>query len=459
MAGRATAPRMHEFGSSGVRGVAFRELSPADALAIAQAAGSVLDAPRLALARDTRLTGQTLADAVASGLTSVGADVDRLGIVPTPALQAYCEAEGVPGVMVTASHNPPEYNGCKLVGSDGVELTRDVLDDVEAAIAAGVEPVAWDATGASREVDGAIRRYREQLVAAVDAAAIADADLTVAIDPGHGAGALASPAIFRELGCRVLTLNAQPDGRFPGRDPEPVETTLGDLQRLVRTSDADLGVAHDGDADRAILVDETGDLIPGGVALAALTDATVAAGDVVVSAVNVTQRLVDVVEDAGASLELTRIGSTYLITAIRDRLAAGDRVPVAGENNGGVLFPDYRVARDGAYTAARFCELLTDAPASEVVAPYDGYANLRRDVPYADEADREAMLEAIAKAAADADAERDETDGIRLDYGDAWVLARPSGTEPVVRVYAEARDADRAETLADWLADVARDAV
>jgi phosphomannomutase/phosphoglucomutase len=449
---------MHEFGSSGVRGVAYTELSPADALAIAQAAGRVLGAGRVAVARDTRLSGESLAAAVASGLTSVGADVDRLGVAPTPALQAYCEAEAVPGVMVTASHNPPEYNGLKLVGADGVELTRDDLDDVEGAIAASVEPGAWDDTGESRSVDGAVRRYREGLLAAVDRDAIASADLTVAIDPGHGAGALASPDFFRELGCGVLTVNAQPDGRFPGRDPEPVEATLGDLRRLVRTSDADLGIAHDGDADRAIFVDERGELVPGGAGFAVLAEAVVEPGDVVVSAVNVSQRVVDVVERAGAALELTRIGSTYLITAIRQRLAAGDRVAIAGENNGGVLVPDYRIARDGAYTAARFCELLVDRSASEVVAPVDDYATVRRDLEYGSETQRAAMLEAIETAARSADADRDETDGIRLDFGDAWVLARPSGTEPVVRVYAEGRDADRAAELADWLAGVATDA-
>ncbi len=449
---------MHEFGSSGVRGVAYTELSPGDALAIAQAAGHVFTAKHVALARDTRLSGGTLANAVASGLASVGADVDRLGVAPTPALQAYCEVESVPGVMVTASHNPPAYNGLKLVGGEGVELTRDDLDEVERAIATGVDPGPWDETGETRSVDGAVRRYREQLLAAVDRDAIASANLTVAIDPGHGAGALSSPDIFRELGCRVLTINAQPDGRFPGRNPEPVQSTLGDLRRLVVTSEADLGIAHDGDADRAIFVDETGDVIPGGAALAVLADAMVEAGDVVVSAANVSQRVVDVVERAGAELELTRIGSTYLISAIRKRLAAGDRVPIAGENNGGILVPDYRIARDGAYTAARFCELLVDRTASEAVAPVDGYTTVRRDLEYESRAERALMLEAIETAAETSDAERDETDGIRLDFGDAWVLARPSGTEPVVRVYAEAREADRAEELADWLAGAAAEA-
>ncbi len=443
---------MNGFGSSGVRGVAYAELSPADALTIADAAAAVLDPTRMAIARDTRLTGEAFADAVASGLASAGVDVDRLGVLPTPGLQVYCEGEGVPGVMVTASHNPPEYNGIKLVGADGVELDRETLDQIEAAIAGPTNPAAWDETGRVRRIESAARRYREQLLAAVDRAAIAEAGLTVAIDPGHGAGALTSPELFRELGCTVHTINAQPDGRFPGRNPEPVAENLPELRRLVRTTDADLGIAHDGDADRAIFVDETGAHVEGGAALAALAAAELEAGDVVVSAVNATQRLVDVCETAGASLRLTPIGSTNIIGTIRDRQAAGDHVPVAGEGNGGILFPDYRIARDGAYTAARFLELVADRPASEVLAPYDGYANVRRDVPYETNAQLEEMLAAIEQAAADADADLDRTDGARLDYGDAWVLARPSGTEPVVRVYAEARGENRANELADWLA-------
>ncbi|MHB9287542.1 phosphoglucosamine mutase [Halobacteriales archaeon Cl-PHB] len=442
---------MTAFGSSGVRGVANDELTPADVLAIAQAAGSVLGADRMALARDTRATGSTFADAVASGLASVGADVDRLGIVPTPGLQAYCEREAIPGVMVTASHNPPEYNGVKLVGDSGVELTRSALDEVETAIDRGNGRVAWDQTGQTRRVDGAREDYCEQVVEAVDTERIAAADLTVALDPGHGAGSLTSPALFRDLGCEVLTVNAQPDGRFPGRDPEPVEANLSELKRLVRTTDADLGIGHDGDADRAIFVDEAGDYVEGDAALAALAAAELRSGDVVVSAVNASQRLVDVATAAGADLELTPIGSTYLISAIRERQSAGKHIPIAGEGNGGILFPDYRIARDGAYTAARFLELVAGQSASAVAAGYDDYHNVRRDVPYVGESERRAMVDAIEGAAADADAAVDETDGYRLDYGDAWVLARPSGTEPVIRVYAEARETDRAEELAAGL--------
>ena len=444
---------MNVFGSSGVRGVVGETLTPSFVVEIAQAAGAEFEAEHAAVARDTRLTGPMFADSVAAGLTSVGLDVDCLDVVPTPGLQAYCEREGVPGVMVTASHNPPEYNGIKLIGPDGVELARDRLAAVEARLEDDPELVDWEGTGSTRSVEDARESYREEVLGAVDRAAIAAADLTVAVDPGHGAGSLTSPDFFRELGCSVLTVNAQPDGHFPGRDPEPVEANLGDLKRLVETTDVDLGVAHDGDADRAIFVDEQGEFVEGDAAFAALAAAELEAGDVAVSAVNASQRLLDVVENIDAELRLTPIGSTNIITAIRDLESDGRTVPIAGEGNGGILFPAYRVARDGAYTAARFCELLTERSASDVAAEYDDYYNVRHNIEYTDEDERAAMLDAIEDQARYTGGELSTTDGFRLDYGDAWVLARPSGTEPVIRVYAEAREQERAANLAESMVE------
>jgi phosphomannomutase/phosphoglucomutase len=445
---------MNVFGSSGVRGVALDELTPADTVELAQAAGAVFRDrnARVAVGRDSRLTGELFVHAVASGLASVGCDVDCLGVVPTPSLQAYCEQAGVPGVMVTASHNPPEFNGIKLIGDNGVELTRDTLERVESHLEAESAMTTWDKAGEIRSTEGANSAYREQLLEAVDRDRIAGAELTVALDPGHGAGSLTSPGLFRELGCTVKTINAQPDGRFPGRDPEPVQENLAELGRLVESAGADIGIAHDGDADRAIFFDETGAFVDGDAALAALTAPELDAGDTVVSAVNASQRLVDVTTDADASLRLTPIGSTHLITAIRELQAAGETVSIAGEGNGGIIYPSYRVARDGAYTAARLCELIVETPLSELIAPYDGYANVRRNISYDTDEEREAMIDAISAVAEEADATLDTTDGYRLDYGDAWVLARPSGTEPVIRVYAEARSQERAETLVDQMA-------
>ena len=446
---------MKVFGSSGTRGVANEELTPGFVLRVAKAAGSVWRADRVAVARDTRTTGRMLENAAVAGLQSIGADVDRLGVLPTPGTQAYAEREAVPAVMVTASHNPAEYNGVKLVGSDGVELAVDDLERVERKFSTEqFDDAAWDEVGADRTVESAARTYLDQLYDAVDIDAIADADLTVALDPGHGAGSLTSPEFYRELGCDVVTVNSQPDGHFPGREPEPVREHLEDLGRLVEAADADVGIAHDGDADRAIFFDETGEYVEGDAALAALAAAELGEGDTTVSAVNVSQRLVDVCERTGAELELTPIGSTQIMTRIRQLEAEGERVPVAGEGNGGIIFPGYRTTRDGAYTGARFLELLADSDqaASEVVAPYSDYHNVRVNVGYDDDAERDALLDAAESRALDADANRTTIDGYRLDYGDAWVLVRPSGTEPVVRIYAESTDREHAEELAEAFA-------
>ncbi|WP_336342843.1 phosphoglucosamine mutase [Halalkalicoccus ordinarius] len=450
---------MDVFGSSGTRGVANEEITPTFALQVAATAGAVWDVDRVAIARDTRNTGPMLEHAATSGLQSVGTDVDRLGVLPTPGAQAYARRESVPVVMITASHNPPEYNGIKLIGPDGIELSVSELEAVEEAfLADGVESTSWDDVGQERRIDDAADRYVEGVLEAVDRGRIADADLTVAIDPGHGAAASTSPELFRRLGCRVLTINAQPDGRFPGRNPEPVERNLGDLGRLVATSDADVGIAHDGDGDRAIFFAEDGSYVEGDAALAALASAELSAGDTTVAAVNVSQRLVDVCNDTDAILELTPIGSTYITSRIQQLRAEGVSVPIAGEGNGGIYFPEYSLARDGAYIGARFLELVAERPASEVIAPFGGYHNVRRKLTYASDAERTAMLEAVERVAEESEASLNATDGVRLNYDDGWVLARPSGTEPVVRIYAESREERRAEALADRLYDAANEA-
>jgi phosphomannomutase/phosphoglucomutase len=449
---------MKVFGSSGVRGVVNEELTPAFVSRVAMAAGSVFSATgntRVALGRDTRITGELLADSAVSGLGSVGCDIDDIGVLPTPALQAYAEREGIPALMVTASHNPPEYNGVKLFDASGVELVRNKLEQVEdRLLTERFSTVPWDQTGHRLSVEDARRNYIDSILDAVDRAYIEEAELTVAIDPGHGSGVLTSPQLFRELGCSVITVNAQPDGYFPGRDPEPVESNLADLRRLVATTDADVGIAHDGDADRAIFVDEQGEHIEGDAALAALAAAELEPGDVTVSAVNVSQRLVDVVEERGASLERTPIGSTNIVSHIRKLITEGKSVPVAGEGNGGILFPDYRHSRDGAYTAARFCELLGDRTASEIAADHANYENVRYNISYEDDVERERLLDTVEETARTADADLDTTDGYRLDYDDSWVLVRPSGTEPIIRIYAEAHDHEQSAELAGWIRDI-----
>ncbi|MFB6194176.1 MAG: phosphoglucosamine mutase [Halobaculum sp.] len=457
---------MQIFGSSGTRGRVGTEFTPEFVVGIAAAAATELDAARIAIGRDTRTTSPTFADAAAAGVAGIGTDVARLGVVPTPGVARYCAEHGVPGIVVTASHNPPAYNGIKLLGADGSGLSVATLERVESHLLnESFDRAGWETVGTRTRVSGAADAYADDVIAALDGDSVAEADLTVAVDPGHGAGCDVAPRVYRELGCEVVTLNAQPDGRFPGRSPEPVPDELRDLERLVRARDADVGVAHDGDADRAVFVDETGTVVPAEASLAALAERAATAGDTVVSAVNVSQRLVDACERVGAQLELTPIGATNITTRVQELWDEGRRVPLAGEGNGGVFYPDYRLARDGAFVAGKFLELLaeTDRTASEIAGRYADYHAVRHNLGYDTEADRDAMLAAAERFAErerrEAAAEITTIDGYRLDYGDAWVLVRPSGTEPKVRVYAESDDPERAAELADAARDALRSAV
>jgi phosphomannomutase/phosphoglucomutase len=448
---------MDVFGSSGVRGVVNEGLTPTLVLRIAQAAGTVWNRKRVAIARDTRLSGGMFTDAAASGLRSVGSDVGHLGCVPTPAAQFYAERESIPAVLITASHNPPQFNGVKLVGADGVGLPVEALERVERTLVEeSFDRVSWEHVGSARSISSLGQDYVSAVASAVDREGIADAAPTVVVDPGHGAGCETSPLLFRRLGCDVRTVNATPDGRFPARQSEPKGDALADCARLVEAADADLGILHDGDADRAVFVDETGTPIDASASLAALAAAELEAGDTMVSAVNVSQCVVDAVSDAGADLELTPIGATHLSSRIRELQADGRTVPIAGEGNGGIFFPPYRTARDGAYTAARFLELVVDSSASAVIEPYDGYQFLQDNLEYEDESHRESMLEAAAEWARAQDGTLDTKDGYRVDFGDAWALVRESGTEPLVRAYAESRTRDRAESLLDSMTSALR---
>jgi phosphomannomutase/phosphoglucomutase len=433
----------------GIRGAANETVTAERVFELARAAATYWEADRIAVGRDTRTTSEMFDHLATAGVENVGVAVDRLGVVPTPALQHYVETRSIPGLQITASHNPPDHNGVKLIGRDGSVLEPSAVDAVASLAEAGAPTAPPESTGHSRPVEGATDEYVESVVESVDSEAIGEAAPTVVVDPGNGAGALTSPTLFRRLGCRVYTLNAQPDGTFPGRNPEPVEDELTELLALVAASDADLGIAHDGDADRVVFVDETGEFVDGNAAFAALAAAELEAGDTVVTTCNASLRLRDVVAAAGGTVEYTPIGNTYVLSRTRELREQGISVPIAGEGNGGIVYPDHRLGRDGGYVAARFLESLADRPASELFEPHRGYSFERENVPYEDETEREAIMQRAEAWAASADGEETTLDGYRVDFEESWALVRPSGTEPYVRVYAEATSQRAAAELAN----------
>jgi phosphomannomutase/phosphoglucomutase len=436
------------FGRMGIRGEANVTVTAERVFELARAATVYWEAARVAVGRDTRTTGEMFDHVATAGVENAGTEVDRLGVVPTPALQRYVETRSIPGLQITASHNPPDHNGVKLVGRDGSVLEPTAVDAVASLAEEGAPTAPPESTGQSRTVEGANDEYVESVVESVDREAIREAAPTVVVDPGNGAGSLTSPALFRRLGCQVKTLNANPDGAFPSRDPEPVEAELSELLSFVATSDADLGIAHDGDADRVVFVDESGAFVDGNAAFAALAAAELDDGETVVTTCNASLRLRDVAEAAGGTVEYTPIGNTYVLSRTRELREAGVSVPIAGEGNGGIVYPAHRLGRDGGYVAARFLELLADRSASDLLEPHRGYSFERENVPYDGESNREAIMERAEAWAASADGEHTTLDGYRVDFEESWALVRPSGTEPYVRVYAEAKTPQEATELA-----------
>jgi len=435
------------FGTNGIRGVVGEMMNADLAVKVGRAIGTFFEGGSVGLARDPRLSGPMLARAAASGLMSAGCDVIDLGMVPTPCAQYFVAKSGhlKGAVVVTASHNPREFNGLKAIDARGMEMRREDEEVIEAIYFENrFHAAAWADVGSGRTDDTAISRYMEGIRAKIDAEAIGKQNPLVVIDPGNGAGCVVTPYLLRSLGCRVLTLNAQPDGAFPGRLPEPTPDHLGDLMRLVSEVHADLGIAHDGDADRATFVDDKGAFVVGDKALALLAQAAVKSrGGAVVTPVSTSSVVEDVVRAAGAKVIRTRVGSPIVARTMFESGAV-----FGGEENGGVIFPDHQFCRDGAMSAAKMLELLAHEgkSLSALVAALPQYHIKKANVAVPVER-REAVLTSIVEFAKGRKV--DTTDGVKILEGDGAVLVRPSGTEPIFRVYAEAKTPARADALAD----------
>lgn len=442
------------FGSSGARGVVNEELAPGDILQIAAVTVSFWKTSRVAIGRDTRIASESFANAASAGAASAGADIERLGIIPTPGFQRYLHDVGTPGIMITASHNPPRYAGVKLFDDEGIELGGERLDAVEKAVASNDQsPTTWEHLGHEERNDTAIDCYLDAVRDAIDGERIQAVAPTVAIDPGHGAGCRTTARFCREMGCRVFSVNDTPDGRFPGRKPEPVPEVLEDLCRLTVANDAIVGIAHDGDADRAVFVDANGDVVTGDTILAILATELVKEGDVVVSAVNASDRLATAVETNGGRLDRTPIGSANIVSRVRELTASGESVPLAGEGNGGIFLPTHGLVRDGLLVAAIVLGLAIERPLHDRAADHTGYHLIRQELSYSSETEKQRMLAALDRIARTTAGTVNRTDGVRIGYDDGWALARASGTEPVIRVVAESTSADQAASYVDEMVD------
>jgi phosphomannomutase len=404
--------------------------------------------PAVVLGRDARTSGPMFAHAAAAGLMSVGVDVIDVGVVPTPTVQLAVEHHHAgAGLILTASHNPIEWNALKFVGPDGIFLDAEAGARVRALAEEGPPRMGWDGIGTLREDRDAVRRHLDAVLAlpVIDAEAIRARAFHVALDCVRGAGASAIPPLLERLGCRVSAINLEPDGRFP-RPPEPVPENLGELGELVRRSGADIGLAVDPDVDRLALVDERGEPIGEDYTLAfavrSVLDRRTSEATIPTVVINLSTSLVveDAARAAGARVVRTPVGEAHVARAIRD-----ERAVIGGEGNGGVMFPALHIGRDAPLGVALILHLLATSgvTVSALVKSSPRYTIVKAKGPRGPALAR-LYHELRARFP---DAEADERDGLRLSWADRWLHVRPSGTEPIVRLIAEAPTPAAADSL------------
>ena len=451
---------MRLFGTNGIREVVGETLTaPFVTRVVGAIAAQVPVGAPIVVGRDARTSSVAFAQIASATLALAGHRVVDVGLLPTPAVQwMVVHHRAQLGVILTASHNPPEFNGVKCIAADGLEVPRSVEEAIEAAVERGEAPaVPFDRVGEVTTDPSGAGRYVDAILGQVDVRAIAARRLTVVLDCGNGASTVTSPTLLRRLGCRVISLNGQADGTFPGHLSEPTEANLVDLRRIVPAVGADLGIAHDGDADRAVFVEAGGRYVPGEEILTLLARDAVerAHGGVVVTPVSASQTVEDAVGPLNGTVLYTRVGSPAVTRAMLEHHAV-----FGGEENGGLILPKHQLARDGAMTAAAVLDLMARRGAS--------LAELLRDLPRytlvkektACPAPLRSAVQDRVASALERDSDRVVTiDGVKAFREGGWVLIRPSGTEPLFRIFAESKDPVTARRIADHGLAVVRAAV
>ncbi|MDR2720003.1 MAG: phosphoglucosamine mutase [Nitrososphaerota archaeon] len=436
------------FGTNGVRGLANVELTPDMAVKIGLAIGTFFGKKNLLLGYDARTSGPMLARAVTAGLTATGCNVYFVGMAPTPSLQFAVKNHKIDGgIIITASHNPAEYNGIKVIWSDGIEISHEQEAEIEKIYFDNNTIFAsWDKIGEQKELADINGEYITAIKTHVDIEEINKKQFHIVIDAANSVGGLTTPILIRELGCKVTSINANIDGTFPGREPEPRPESLGDLAATVKAIGADMGVAFDGDADRSIFVGENGEIYMGDKTFAVVLKQFLLKnkGATIVTPVSSSTLIKDTVDVYGGKIEWTTVGSVTVSQKMKEINAK-----LGGEENGGVFYGAHQSVRDGAMTTALLLDIMakTGKKLSELVAEQPQYFIEKSKVECPNE--KKTVLQ--AKIYEQVKNENISTiDGIKIWFNDkSAILIRASGTEPVYRLYAEAKNREKAVKLVE----------
>jgi phosphomannomutase len=448
-------------GVAGVRGIVGTDLTPEVVSRWAAAFGTWAKGGKVVLGRDARTSGPMFARAATAGLMSVGCRVIDVGLVPTPTVQLAVEhTRAAGGIILTASHNPIEWNALKFVGPDGIYLgVEDGARVAELARDGQMTRATYASVGEVTADPDAVERHLDDLLAlrGLDVKAIRRRRFRVALDTVRGAGGVVMPELLERLGCRVAAINLETDGRFP-RPPEPLPEHLKPLGALVRRHKADVGIAVDPDVDRLAVVDERGKPIGEDYTLAFAVRAVLGGRAVpkglplgrgrkggkqtVVCNLSTSLVVEDAAREYGAQVVRSPVGEAHVARAI-----IAHKAVVGGEGNGGVMYPPLHVGRDAPLAAALVLALLARerGSVSGIVASAPRYSIVKAKVPRGPRL--EPVYEALRRAFADATV--DTQDGLRLAWPDRWLHVRPSNTEPIIRLIAEAPTVADAERLID----------
>ena len=442
------------FGTSGIREVVNEKLTPELALGVGRALGTYLETGTVVVGMDTRTSGEMLKRALISGLLSTGIDVIDIGLAPTPLTGFAIKLYGAEaGVMITASHNPPQYNGIKVWQSNGMAYTPEMEKELEKLLESGnFKKAPWNEIGALRTADPG----KEYIRKALEMVHLDDS-YTVVLDTGNGAGSIISPYLQRELGNKVISLNSHPSGFFV-RELEPNAKSLSMLAKTVKAMNADVGIAHDGDADRIGVVDENGNFVEYEVMLSLIAGYMIKkfGKGRIVTTVDAGFALDDYVKPLGGEVIRTRVGDV----AVAEELAKHGGV-FGGEPSGTWIMPGWNLTPDGIFAGALVLEMIDRlGPLSELAGEVPRYVTLRKKIPCPNEKKAKAM-EIIAREALQSfNYERlIDIDGIRIENDDWWILFRPSGTEPIMRITLEAHTEERAKVLMEKAERLVRGAI
>ncbi|MBS3815195.1 MAG: phosphoglucosamine mutase [Hadesarchaea archaeon] len=434
------------FGTSGVRGIINEEITPEKVLKLARALGSYLgNSGTVILGKDPRTSSDIIESIISSGLLASGCSIKKLGVVPTPVVGFSCRnLEVDAGIMITASHNPPQYNGVKFFDSNGMAYTPEKESKIEEIYSEQkTRNASWNEIESVETTDVA-RDYMIEIVNAVSV----NKKFKVVIDCANGAASRITPYLLEDIGCKVITLNSQLDGTFPGHDPEPTETNLRELSKIVRSTKADLGLAHDGDGDRIAAVDEKGEFVKPDKLLALVSSyAADKFGGKIITTVDASRIIDEQVEKSGGEIVRTKVGDVSVAQEMESQEAS-----FGGEPSGTWIFGDVHLCPDGVLGGLRILEILSksEKTLSELISEIPDYPVKRAKVSCSNN-EKENKMKKVKKEAPNTFeniVNSLDIDGLRLEFeSGAWVLIRPSGTEPYIRITAEANSEDEVKSL------------